>query len=539
MASSCLNLAKSFLEKPAISAFDKLNQRNRFCSSLMGFPVWKCNGRIVCCHAKGQVRTANGQSSPAVADDNLIFSKSNEDFHMLDLVSSKGANGSTTLIGFEAGIGIASFLRGKTFFITGATGFLAKVLIEKILRTAPDVGKIYVLVKAKSKEAALDRLKSEEIHGNTYQEFMLRKLVPVTGDVREANMGIESALAEEISEEVHVIVNSAASTTFDERYDVAMNINTIGPFRLMSFAKRFKRLKLFLQVSTAYVNGRRQGRVMERSFCMGDTISKELASPDFSADSMPILDIETEIRLAFSSTKAFDDSLLVKQMKDLGLQRMMDPIVLYYGKGQLTGFPADPKGVIDVIPADMVVNATLAAMAKHGWAMEPGINTYHIASSTVNPLVIQKLCRLLYKYFNSSPFMDSEGRPIEVPQMKLFDDINKFYTHVESNVMQQMSSNEKRSQQLNKICTMLVEQAKHLANLYEPYTFYSGRFDNTNTQRLIVEMSEEEKREFSFDVGGIDWEDYITNIHIPGLRRHVMKGRGMCGSGSQLVSTQL
>ncbi|KAG0448444.1 hypothetical protein HPP92_027833 [Vanilla planifolia] len=504
MASSCLNLAKSFLEKPAISAFDKLNQ----------------------------------------------------------------------------------------------------LLIEKILRTAPDVGKIYVLVKAKSKEAALDRLKSEivyaelfrslqEIHGNTYQEFMLRKLVPVTGDVREANMGIESALAEEISEEVHVIVNSAASTTFDERYDVAMNINTIGPFRLMSFAKRFKRLKLFLQVSTAYVNGRRQGRVMERSFCMGDTISKELASPDFSADSMPILDIETEIRLAFSSTKAFDDSLLVKQMKDLGLQRanifgwqntyiftkamgemvinslrgdipvviirpsiiestlrepfpgwiegnrMMDPIVLYYGKGQLTGFPADPKGVIDVIPADMVVNATLAAMAKHGWAMEPGINTYHIASSTVNPLVIQKLCRLLYKYFNSSPFMDSKGMPIEVPQMKLFDDINKFYTYVESNVMQQMSSHEKMSQQLNKICTMLVEQAKHLANLYEPYTFYSGRFDNTNTQRLIVEMSEEEKREFSFDVGGIDWEDYITNIHIPGLRRHVMKGRGMCGSGSQLVTTQL
>lgn len=29
--------------------------------------------------------------------------------------------------------------------------------------------------------------------------------------------------------------------------------------------------------------------------------------------------------------------------------RMMDPIILYYGKGQLTGFLADPKGVIDVV----------------------------------------------------------------------------------------------------------------------------------------------------------------------------------------------
>lgn len=29
--------------------------------------------------------------------------------------------------------------------------------------------------------------------------------------------------------------------------------------------------------------------------------------------------------------------------------RMMDPIVLYYGKGQLTGFLVDPKGVLDVV----------------------------------------------------------------------------------------------------------------------------------------------------------------------------------------------
>ena len=35
------------------------------------------------------------------------------------------------------------------------------VLIEKILRTMPDVGKIYLLIKAKGKEAAIARLKNE------------------------------------------------------------------------------------------------------------------------------------------------------------------------------------------------------------------------------------------------------------------------------------------------------------------------------------------------------------------------------------------
>ncbi|KAI4348818.1 hypothetical protein L6164_009494 [Bauhinia variegata] len=55
----------------------------------------------------------------------------------------------------EDGIGSVKFLRGKKFFITGATGFLANVLIEKILRTEPDVGKMYLLIKAKNKQAAM------------------------------------------------------------------------------------------------------------------------------------------------------------------------------------------------------------------------------------------------------------------------------------------------------------------------------------------------------------------------------------------------
>lgn len=58
----------------------------------------------------------------------------------------------------------------------------------------------------------------QEIHGNNYQSFMMKKLIPVMGNVRDANMGIEATVAEDISMEVDVIVNSAANTTFDERF---------------------------------------------------------------------------------------------------------------------------------------------------------------------------------------------------------------------------------------------------------------------------------------------------------------------------------
>lgn len=136
----------------------------------------------------------------------------------------------------------------------------------------------------------------------------------------------------------------------------------------------------------------------------------------------------------------------------------------------------------------MVVNATIAAMAKHGEAGKPGINIYQIASSVVNPLVFQELAGLLFEHFSSSPYMDSRGRPIQVPKMKLFSSMCDFSSHIWTEAVQRSgrvlapavaSSQGKLSKRLDVICWKSVEQAKYLANIYEPYTFYGGRLEFT------------------------------------------------------------
>ncbi|KAL9428312.1 hypothetical protein AB3S75_030325 [Citrus x aurantiifolia] len=561
---------------------------------------------IMHCQGGGKTTRSSGVSTALkerstvtdTAAGSLVLSpngKGHAEIVVQDLVPFGGQ--ATSLVELQDGIGIVKFLKAKNFFITGATGFLAKVLIEKILRTVPDVGKIFVLIKAKNEEAAMERLKNEIInaelfkclkqtYGKSYQAFMLSKLVPAVGNVCENNLGLEEDLADVIAKEVDVIVNSAANTTFDERYDIAIDINTRGPCRLMEFAKQCNKLKLFVQVSTAYVNGQRRGKVMEKPFCMGDSIAKE----NFVSNSrrlIPTLDVENEMKLALESKEFSTDGEVAQKMKELGLERarkygwqdtyvftkamgemvidnmrgdipvviirpsviestckepfpgwmegnrMMDPIILYYGKGQLTGFLVDPNGILDVVPADMVVNATLAAIAHHGMIQKPDINVYQIASSVVNPLVFQDLARLLHEHYSASPCVDTEGRPIRVPSMKLFSSMEDFSAHLWRDAIQRSgltstaNLNGKLPQKLETICRKSVEQAKHLANIYEPYTFYGGRFDNSNTERLMEKMSEEEKRKFGYDVGSIDWKEYITNVHIPGLRRHVMKGRGI------------
>nr|XP_045086642.1 fatty acyl-CoA reductase 2, chloroplastic-like [Aegilops tauschii subsp. strangulata] len=481
------------------------------------------------------------------------------------------------------GIGITEFLGGKNFLITGGTGFLAKVIIEKILRTTPDVGKIYVLIKAKDSNAALKRLQNEivgtelfkcleQVHGKDYHHFLARKLVAVVGNVREANMGITPELADDIAKKVDIIINSAANTTFDERYDIAMDVNTMGPFRLMSFARRFSKLKLFLHVSTAYVNGRRQGVVLEKPFSLGDTITKELGYSDSSGLRNTVLDIEAEIKLAFCSRHNSNDAASFSQeMKDLGIERArlhgwqdtyvftkaMGEMVLDSMRGEIPvvtirpsiieGTWSEPipgwiEGIrygqswcpfcpLKIVPADMVVNATLAAVAKHAQALgaAPEMHIYHVGSSTAKPLIWRDMFTFFFQHFTRYPFNLASGQPIKVAPMRLFGSIEQFDSNVERDVLL-WGTGETLSPRARMLFSKYAEKITHLARM----PMLACRFDIANTEALFAEMSVEEKAQFHFDVRSIEWKDYFTNVHIPGFLKHVMKGRG----GSSIVGNK-
>ncbi|XP_070037221.1 fatty acyl-CoA reductase 2, chloroplastic-like [Nicotiana tomentosiformis] len=212
--------------------------------------------------------------------------------------------------------------------------------------------------------------------------------------------------------------------------------------------------------------------------------------------------------------------------------RVLEPLIFFYGKGHLPCVLADPDCIVDVVPIDMVVNATMAAIAKHGYLPNPELNVYHLASMPMNPLSYSQLFDYSYEFFHSFPFINTKGNKVEVKRMKYFDKISAFSNFICEELFRQYGLQDLTEEEIIKfkrIFKRKVESLKQFSKLYEPYLFYKGWFHNGNMQKLMEEMSEEEKKSFEIDVGQINWGDYFLKIHIPGVQENVLKGKRVPG----------
>jgi len=53
-----------------------------------------------------------------------------------------------------------SFYKDKNIFLTGGSGFVGVSYIEKVLRSMPDVGNIFVLLRPRKGQGILERLET-------------------------------------------------------------------------------------------------------------------------------------------------------------------------------------------------------------------------------------------------------------------------------------------------------------------------------------------------------------------------------------------
>lgn len=81
------------------------------------------------------------------------------------------------------------------------------------------------------------------------------------------------------------------------------------------------------------------------------------------------------------------------------------------------------------IPADLVVNAIIVAMAAHG-NQQCETNIYQVGSSVKNPLRYSDLHEYGFRYFDKKPWIGKDGKPIKVRKVTILDSMDSFHRYM-------------------------------------------------------------------------------------------------------------
>lgn len=152
---------------------------------------------------------------------------------------------------------ITQFYSGKTIFITGATGFMGKVLIEKLLFSCSDIDRIYVLMREKRGKKVEERV--EEFSKLPLFERIvktkpevLKKIIPVYGDILSLNLGLSEDDTSRLINETSIIFHMAATVNFEAPLKTAVEMNIRGVDYVMQLAKKMSQLLVMVHLSTAF-----------------------------------------------------------------------------------------------------------------------------------------------------------------------------------------------------------------------------------------------------------------------------------------------
>jgi fatty acyl-CoA reductase len=330
---------------------------------------------------------------------------------------------------------IISTLEAQTIFLTGATGFLGKIVLWKILTECPQVQRIYVLIRAKRGVTPAERFEREVLSVFIFEDLLRARpelkgrIVALDGDIAKPGLGLSAQDTAELEREVTLILHCAATTKFMEQLRLAIEMNVLGSKRVLDLAKRCVQLRAMVHVSTCYVNSIRMGytQIREKIYPLGNNTRKKWLhgtrqSPGHSTvwDPYHVLeyitalsDQEMDRRVmeliapypnTYTFSKALGETLLQREVDEAPRLRApllivrpsivgcaereplpgwMDSMIganglmLACGLGALHFMRGHQHKVADMIPVDHVANAILAVAASGVWrGMEETVSEY-------------------------------------------------------------------------------------------------------------------------------------------------------------------
>jgi alcohol-forming fatty acyl-CoA reductase len=465
---------------------------------------------------------------------------------------------------------IREFYAHKVLLITGATGFVGKVLLEKLLRACPEVGKIYLFMRPKRGQSVRERLiqlTSSKLFDNLRGKYpgFEDKIDCVYGDLQEPELALNETDKALLCEEVQIVIHSAATVRFDEPLRLALQMNLEASVKMLDLSQNMKKLQAYIHVSTAYANCNLE-EVDEVIYAPPIQPQKLLDALTWMDESM--MDLVTPSLISnHPNTYTFTKQLAEHMVNEYARQRgipvaivrpsiitgsHMEPhpgwvdnfngptgLLAAMGKGLLRSMLGHRNNVADIIPVDTVANLILAV----GWKLlsdaqeESTINAddeetsssdvnrngavtvYNCTSGQVNKFTWGILERNVREYFIKYPMKDC----VRVPHAKFTE--SPWYYQMKQMFDQQIPAllldlwmyvSGRRA--------MFVRVNQRIHRNVQSLKYFTTRewiFHCDNMRRLWQAMSPQDRKEFNFDISKIDWNQYMTN-YCQGIKQFAL-----------------
>lgn len=444
---------------------------------------------------------------------------------------------------------IAAFYSNKSILITGATGFLGKVLMEKLFRTSPHLKVIYILVRPKSGQTLQERVfqilnsklfeQVKEVCPNVHE-----KIRPISADLNQRDFAISKEDMQELLSCTNIIFHCAATVRFDAHLREAVQLNVTATQQLLLMASQMPKLEAFIHISTAFSNCNlshideviypcpvEPRKIIDSMEWLDDSIIEEI-TPKLIGDRPN----------TYTYTKALGEIVVQQESGNLNVAIVRPSIVgatwqepfpgwvdnlngpsgliIATGKGFLRSIKATPMAVADVIPVDTVVNLTIAV----GWytAVHRPKSTliYHSTSGNLNPCNWYKMGLQVLATIEKIPFESAFRRPNADFTTNNFT--TQYWNAVSHRAPAIIYDFYLRLTGRKPRMLKLMNRLLKTISMLEYFINHSWEWSTNNTEMLLSELSPEDQRVFNFDVRQLNWIEYIEN-YVLGVKKYLLK----------------
>lgn len=465
---------------------------------------------------------------------------------------------------------------GRSVFITGASGFIGSVLLEKLLRCYSGIKNVYIIMRTKKDQSPEDRLNKSLLSSQLFDRIrdleangqrLFEKIKVIPGDISLPNMGIcEEDLDKLVSDtSLGIVFNLAASVRFNEPLKSSAKLNLVATKNIIDLCRRLPHLISLCHVSTAFVNGKlyRGEEIEEKMYPMDQ-------SPYDLIEKTELMKEEELDELAkgylsgwpntYTYTKSLAEHLLALEASDLPVAIVRPSIVVASYREPFEGWVDSMNGItgvvlasgigllktfhlvrsyrVDIIPVDYVVNTSIAAAyyvaktskqspssngsTKNNRELLKSITSYnkhpifHCTSGDVNLMPWGRLEDLVFAYsreFPSSKVLRAPGGASRAT--KLGDQMARVFHHYLPALL--IDGVGKISGNEKSLFTTYSK----LHSKMESLTYFSSheyKFKSNNIKLLLDSLTDEtDQRELYMDMRCLDWNEYFR-YYVLGIR---------------------